>query len=279
MRSLHTRIRTTIVAATLSVMALASFACSDTRTPYQAYLDCDADIANAKSIKGFTSCLTDNHQALLRARSKGDDAWLTRFQGSRPIVKRLHEEQLQGVADESILMVVGQTKSGQPVAISVQMRRDRGRWKIDYEEFIAKGATHDDARPVSVGLKAVGGEPWYPGELAGSIHRRPDGDCRLSIAHVFDYPMIRITAGCQLLGTAGTYSLQDLTAAAAEVTGSTPVTFYDAQHTWLDRVEGGQLTVDKTTGGVVSGQFTFDVANASDRLSVVGSFSNLPLDP
>lgn len=277
MQSVVKETRTPGFARTTIVMLLACAACSETRTPYQAYVDCDADIAGADSLNSRISCLTDGQQQLLRARSQDDDSWFARFKSARPIIKRLHEEQLQNVDDESILMVVGHTKSGQPVAITVGMRRDEGRWKIDYEESIAKGATHDDLRPVEVELKAADGTPWYAGELAGSINRRPDGNCQLSIAHVFDYPMIRLTLDCQQLVTAGTYSLQDL-APAGGVTGSIPVTFYDVRHTWFDRVEGGQLTVNESSDGFVSGQFTFDLANASDRLAIIGSFKDLPLN-
>ena len=251
MQSVGTETRTSGIALTSSVIVLVCSACSDTRTPYQAYVDCDADIAAAESLNSRISCLTDNQQQLLRARSQDDDAWLTQYQASRPVIKRLHEEQMLSNDDESVLMIVGHGQLGQPVATSVQMRRDRGRWKIDYEESIAKGATLGDGQPAQVELKPVNGEPWYPGELAGSIYRRPDGDCQLSIAHVFEYPMIRLTTDCQKFETAGTYAAQDLMSAGTESSGTTSVTLYDVRHTWFGDVDGGQLTITGTEGGLL----------------------------
>ena len=279
MRLLETHSRTFGIAFALCVIALACSGCFDTRTPYEAYVSCDADIAAAESLNSRISCLTDNQQQLLLARSQDDHAWWTRYQASRPVIKRLHEEQLLNRNDESILMIVGHNRLGQPVATSVQTRRDRGRWKVDYEESIAKGATLDDGYPAQVELKPANGEPWYPGELAGSIYRRPDGDCQLSIAHVFEYPMIRLTADCQRFEAVGTYVVQELLDTDDKEAGTTPVTLYDVRHTWFGHIDSGQLTITDTEGGLISGQFSFDLANNSDQQSVNGSFSNLPLKP
>lgn len=267
------------LAVTLCVLTLAAPGCSDSRTPYEAYLDCDKAIAEATSTRGVLACYTDYDLDVLRAEAKANDAWLAQFQKSRPVVKRLHEEQLQDVVDESILLIAGHTESGRPVAITVLMHRDGGRWKIAKEESLAKGTATDDARPLEVSLQPIDGPDWYPGELAGSVRQRPDGNCQLSIAHIFNYPAIRITTDCGYLATPGTYSLKELVPNGAQATSSIPVAFYDDNHTWFDRVESGQLTVSEASNGTISGVFTFDTANQSDRLAVAGSFTNLPFDP
>lgn len=274
-----TTLQVTKLAVTISVLALAAPGCADSRTPYEAYLDCDRAIAEAATTRGALACYTDYDLGVLRAEAKANNRWLTEFQFARPVVKRLHEEQLQDVADESILLIAGHTKFGQPVAITVLMHRDGGRWKIAKEEFRAKGPAQDDAHPLEVSLQPIDGPDWYPGELAGSVRQRPGGTCQLSIAHIFNYPAIRITTDCGRLATPGTYALKELVPNGAQATSSIPVAFYDDNHTWFDRVESGQLTVSEASNGTISGVFTFDTANQSDRLAVAGSFTNLPFDP
>lgn len=279
MRHYYTTIRTAKFTVMLSSLAFATLGCTDSRTPYEAYVDCDRKIAEATSTRGVLSCYTDYDYGVLSHEAQDDDAWLSRFQSARPIVKRLHEEQLQDVADESILLIVGHTDSGRPTAISVRMHRDGGRWKIAKEETLAKGAAQDDMRPIRVSLKPVDGQDWYPGEMAGSIHRRRDGNCQLLVTHVFEYPMIRITTDCSRWATPGTYSLEELAPDGEQVTGSTPVIFDDEFKYRLPRVENGELTITESGNGVVSGEFTFDLANPRRQLSIIGSFQNIPFIP
>ena len=262
-----------------ALLALASSACSDTRTAYDTYVACDAQVAEAVSVKGLLSCYTEDQHDLLRSKAERSDAWLAQFQGSRPIIKRLHEEQLLDVEGESILAIVGHTKFGQPAAINVLMRREGRRWKIDMEESLAKGAVQDDVRPIQVSLGPAAGEEWYPGELAGSIRNRKDSKCTLSIAQVFRAPEISITTDCQRLAEPGTYSIEDLTPAGEVATASIPIHFFDETHTWLGRVGNGVLTIAESGNGVVSGEFTFDMANPRRQLSIIGNFQNIPFIP
>jgi hypothetical protein len=91
-QSLKVETRTSGIALASSLIVLVCSACSDTRTPYEADVDCDADIKRANSLTGRISCLTDNQQQMLRARSQDDDACWTQFQDTRPVIKRLHED-------------------------------------------------------------------------------------------------------------------------------------------------------------------------------------------
>ena len=253
-------------------------ACSDTRTPYQAYVDCDADISAAVSLEMSIACVTDNQQQLLQARSQGDGAWLKHYQQSRPVISRLHEEQLQNVDDESLLLIVGHTRLGLPVAVTVSMRRIGGRWKIDHEESLTRVVLLGDGPLPRFELGPAGGEPWYPGEFTGSIARRAEGDCQLSIAHAFEVPRIQLRTNCEHFQTAGTYSVQDLLPAGSEGSESTIITLYDARRTGFSQVDGGQLTVTNREQGRISGQFTFELANVGGQLTITGSFTNLPLN-
>jgi len=262
----------------LSTLAFAAPGCSDTRTPFAAYLECDDAIANATDTRDVFSCYTEYQLDVLSLEAQDDDAWLARFQSSRPIIKRLHEEQLQDVADESILLIVGHTKFGQPVATTVLMHRDGGRWKIAKEDSLAKGAGQDDVRPVKAALQREDGQAWYPGELAASIRNRPGGKCQLSIAHVFRAPEILVTTACEAFSITGAIPFEKLALDNAEGSGSFPVRFHDHRGTWFDRVEDGELRITEVANGVISGEFNFDVASAYDSLSITGSFTNLPFD-
>ncbi len=83
-----------------ALLALAGSACSDTRTSYETYVACDTQVAEAASVKDLLSCYTEDQHDLLRSKAERSDAWLAQFQGSRPIIKRLHEEQILNVEDE-----------------------------------------------------------------------------------------------------------------------------------------------------------------------------------
>ena len=259
------------------ITALAVVGCSDTRTPYESYVACDQQIADADSLSDITSCYTKNRQQWLHAQQQAHDDWLPQFKNARPAISRLHEEQLTNVDHESILLIVGHTQVGQPAAIEVSMRREGRSWKIDYESSQARGAAGTEAKPISVSLKPVNGAEWNPGELSAHAGQRSDGNCALKISHVFQFPNVRVVANCERLTTPGTYQLDELASEAVKNSESYLAAVWDPKHVWHG-VDSGELTISAFDGGAISGEFHFEASNPSVRLSVSGTFSNLPFD-
>lgn len=258
--------------------SLAIAACSNTSTPYESYLACDRVIAAADSLSDIEACHTENRQQWLLARAKNDDSWFSSFRSNRPVVDRLHEMQSTDIDNESILLVVGHTRAGQPAAIQVGMRREGGSWKIDYEDAVAKGAAGTDARPVQVSLKPDDAEEWYPGELSGHTSHRSDGTCWLKISHVFQFPNVRIIVDCERLTTPGTYQVDELADDDISKAESRLAAVWDAKHVWYG-VDSGELTISDFDGEAISGEFYFAASNPVDRISISGTFSNLPFNP
>ena len=263
----------------LNVALISQFilGCADSQTAYETYVACDEKVRSADSLSDITSCYTKHRQQWLHAQEQAYDDWFAQFKDARPVISRLHEEQLADVDDESILLIVGHAQTGQPAEIQVKMLREGRAWKIDYESSQARGAAGTEAKPIRVSLGPANGAAWYPGELHGHAGRRSDGNCSLKISHVFQFPNVRVVANCERFTTTGTYQLDEL--ANEEVKKSEPnlVAVWDHRHVW-HRAESGELTITAVDDGAISGEFRFEASNPSDRLTVSGTFSNLPFD-
>ena len=257
--------------------AFTAAACSDNRSPYEAYVACDADIAAAEAPEDIMSCYTEKWRPWFQAKDEDGGDWFAEFKASRPRISRLHEEQLVDDKDQSILSIVGHTQTGQPAEIGVNMRREGRRWRIDHEEASARGAAGTDARPVRVTLGPAEGPEWYPGELAAAFTHGADGRCGLSIYHVFRFPDLAITSDCERLTSPGTYTLAELAPYSEKGAGQAPVKFFDHRH-YSRRVEDGELTITTVKDGRVSGEIRFVAVSGSDEMTVAGQFFNIPLD-
>lgn len=261
----------------VAVLSPVIVGCADSQTAYETYVACDERVRNAKSLSEITSCYTKDRQQWLHAQEQAYEGWLPQFKNARPVIARFHEEQLTDVDDESILLIVGHTRTGQPAEIQVKMLREGGAWKIEYESSQARGAAGTAGRPTSVSLKPVDAAEWNPGELYGHAGRRSDGNCSLKISHVFRFPNASVVANCERLTTPGTYQLDELASEEVKNSESYLAAVWDPKHVWHG-ADSGELTITAVDDGAISGEFRFETSNPSDRLAVSGTFSNLPFD-
>ena len=274
MQSGSGKIRNAVAATAIVLIASA---CADNRSAYEAYVACDAAIAAAEEPADIMSCYTKKWRPWFQAKDEDGENWFAEFKASRPRISRLHEEQLVDDNDKSILSIVGYARTGQPADIGVNMRREGHRWRIDYEEVIAKGLIGTDSRPIHVTLGPVDGPEWYPGELAVGFGRGADGRCRLSIYHVVRYPELTVVSVCESFTKPGTVSLEELMPEGEETSESIPVKFFDHRH-YARRVEDGDLTITTVDDGRLSGEFRFLTVSGSSELSIAGTFTNVPFE-
>lgn len=265
----------------ITLLAVTNSACSDNRSAFEVFVECNDGIVNAEKLSKAMSCYTSDQQDLLRAYADDDDQWFRWFQASRQDIVRLHEEQSLGSPDSLALLVVGRSRNGIPTKIEVQMDRERGRWRIANDGGIQPATSEaqaGDAPPPIISMQPDNGAPWYPGELRAWFRERPEGSCQLRLAHVFQFPSVMITADCTMLTTPGSYTLRELAGPSGEITASTPVEFYDHRQIWFGQILDGLLTISVSDNGSISGDFRFDAAGNSDQLTVIGTFSNIRYD-
>ena len=271
------RFKNRLLILNVALISQAIVGCTDSQTAYETYVACDQKVRGAESLSDVTSCYTKDRQQWLHAQEQAYEDWFSQFKGARPVIARVHEEQLTDVDDESILLIVGHTQQGQPAEIQVKMLREGRAWKIDYESSQARGAAGTEAKPISVSLGPFDGAEWNPGELHGHAGRRSDGTCSLKISHVFQFPNVRVVANCERLTTPGTYQLDELASEEVKNSESYLAAVWDQKHVWHG-ADSGELTITAVDDGAISGEFRFETSNPSDRLAVSGTFSNLPFD-